>query len=271
MKIQLKNGHEIYYKDQGQGDPVVLIHGWPLNADMFEYQTMMLLSRGHRVIAYDRRGFGRSSQPGDGYNYDILADDLHQLIEQLKLERVSLVGFSMGGGEVARYLARHGGGKVKKAVLISAVTPFLLKTADNPDGVDEKVFRDIQSGLREDRPHFLANFTKQFYGVGLVTSPVSEELLQWTAAMAYQASGLATHECVTAFGKTDFRPDMKAFRMPTLIVHGGQDKIVPIEVSALAADRLIPGAKLVEFKDAPHGLFVTHKNQLNEELMEFLG
>lgn len=271
MICKLQDGTELYYKDQGTGQPVILIHGWPLNADMFEYQTHALLARGHRVIAYDRRGFGRSSQPGQGYDYDRFADDLRQLVDHLKVDKVSLVGFSMGGGEIARYLGKFGGAKVSKVALVSAVTPFMLKTADNPEGVDEKVFADMQSGLKEDRPHFLANFAKNFYGIGLVTSPVSAEILDWTAALAFQADPVATVACVTAFSRTDFRKDMAAFTMPTLIIHGAEDKIVPIDVSGRQAAKLIPKAKLVEYKDAPHGLFITHKNQLTEDLMMFLG
>ncbi|MBX3018154.1 MAG: alpha/beta hydrolase [Bdellovibrionaceae bacterium] len=271
MKCKLQDGTTLYYKDQGRGQPVILIHGWPLNADMFEYQTTALLARGHRVIAYDRRGFGRSSQPTGGYDFDTFADDLRQLIDHLKVDKASLVGFSMGGGEIARYLGNFGADKVSKVALVSAVTPGLLKTPNHPDGVDAKVFDDIQSGLKEDRPHFLAGFAKDFYGVGMMSSPVSNEILQWTAFMAYQANPKATLDCVTAFGKTDFRGDLKAFTVPTLIIHGALDKTVPIDASARAAAKLLPKARLVEYKDAPHGLFITHKNQLNEDLMMFLG
>lgn len=269
--ITTRDGNKLYCSDQGQGSPVVLIHGWPLNADMWEYQTLALLERGHRVIAYDRRGFGRSSKPASGYTYDTFADDLRDVLEQRGVDKAALVGFSMGGGEVARYLSRHGSARVSKCVLISSVTPYMLKTDDNPKGVPEKAFQDMATGLREDRPHFLHHFTKDFYGVGFVSSPVSSETFHWSEMLAYQASLKASVDCVRAFGHTDFRPDMKAFaNVPTMIIHGTADKTVPIEPSAEAAARAIAHATFHRYEGAPHGLFITHKNRLIEDLLGFL-
>ena len=267
--IETSDGTQLYYKDWGSGPPCLFSLGWPLNADMWEYQTPYLASQGFRCIAYDRRGFGRSSQPWDGYDYDTFADDLAALIDRLGLTGVTLVGFSMGGGEVARYLARHGTDRIAKAVLISAVTPFLLKTPDHPKGADKGVFDTIIAGLNDDRPHFLANFAKAFYGVGLISKPVSTETLQWSLNLAMQASPKGTIDCVRAFGQTDFRPDMRAFTVPTLIVHGDADATVPIDVTARVAVQAIPRARLIEYAGAPHGLFVTEKDRLNGDLLDF--
>ena len=211
--IAAQDGTELYVKDWGQGRPVVLIHGWPLNADSWEYQAVKLAENGHRVIAYDRRGFGRSGQPFTGYDYDTLAGDLAAVIDGLDLSDVALVGFSMGGGEVARYLGRHGSAKVRAAVLVSSVVPYMLKTGDNPGGVDASVFEEMKTGLRNDRPEFLTSFFKDFYGQGLV-SGVSDGVLHWSLMMAMQASPKATLDCVDAFARTDFRgrcaPDRRA-------------------------------------------------------------
>ena len=268
--LKLRDQTNLYYNDLGSGDPVVLIHGWPLNSDMWEYQTLALLEAGKRVVVYDRRGFGRSSQPAQGYNYDTFADDLKELLDHLDLQKSTLVGFSMGGGEIARYLSRHGSNRVAKAALISAVTPFMLKTEDNPKGVPKKVFDDIQNGLKEDRPKFLHGFTKDFYGVGMLSHPVSDDVIHWSNIMAFQASPKATLDCVTAFGTTDFRADMKAIKIPTLIVHGTSDKTVPIDPTGEEAARAIPTAKFHRYEGAPHGLFMTHKNRLIEDLLAFL-
>ena len=268
--LKTKNNVEIHFNDIGQGDPVVLIHGWPLSSAMWEYQLQPLLSSGFRVISYDRRGFGHSAQPASGYDYDTMSDDLNELLTELNLRNVSLVGMSMGGGEIARYLSRHGSARIKKAVLLSSVVPYLLKTADNPNGVDESVFADMVQNLKEDRPKFLASFAKDFYGVGVLSSPVSAEFLNWTASLAYPASPKATIDCVTAFGKTDFRPDLTSFTVPTLVIHGKADKTVPIACSGEAAARGISGAIFKAYDGAPHGLFYTHKNQLNEDLIGFL-
>jgi pimeloyl-ACP methyl ester carboxylesterase len=265
------DGTEIFFKDWGSGRPVVLIHGWPLNADMWEYQAPVLASAGLRVISYDRRGFGRSGQPWSGYNYDTLADDLAAVMDHLDLRDATLVGFSMGGGEVARYLSRHGAaGRVFKAVLVSAVTPFLLRTADNPDGVDRSVFDGMIEGLQKDRPNFLATFGKQFFGAGLLTFSISSELLQWASMLALQASPKATMDCVRAFSETDFRADLAGIAVPTLVVHGEGDATVPIGVSGRRAAQMIPGARLVEYAGAPHGLFFTEKDRLNQDLLAFI-
>ena len=269
--IETRGGTKLFYKDWGHGDPVVFIHGWPLNADMWEYQMPTLAHAGLRCIAYDRRGFGRSDQPWTGYDYDTLADDLAALLDGLDLKRVTLVGFSMGGGEVARYLSRHGSGRVARAVLLAAVTPFLLKTADNPNGADKAVFDDMVAGLEKDRPDFLTDFGKLFFGAGMLNFSVSSAILQWSQSMALQASPKATVDCVRAFGTTDFRPDMAAFAgVPTLIIHGTSDGPVPIDASGRAAAKLIPHAELKEYSGAPHALFFTEKDRLNADLLAFV-
>ncbi len=269
--IKTQDGTELFYTDWGAGHPVVLIHGWPLDADMWADQAVFLAEKGFRVIAYDRRGFGRSSQPWMGYDYDTLASDLAAVIEGLQLDHVTLVGFSMGGGEVARYLTRYGTGRVAKAALVSAVTPYLLKTGDNPAGVDQTVFDEILAGLQQDRPNFLSGFGAKFYGNGVLTKNVSTEMLQWSLQMAMLGSLRATIECAKAFAMTDFRPDMAAFTVPTLIIHGTADSTVPIDSSARIAAKLIRGSTLIEYDGAPHGLHATAKHRLNEDLLRFIG
>lgn len=261
---------ELSYKDYGSGRPVVLIHGWPLSKDMWEYQIDDLVNAGFRVIKYDRRGFGKSSKPWDGYDYDTLADDLKGLIEQLDLRDAVLVGFSMGGGEVVRYLSRNGSDRVSKIVLISAVTPFLLKTNDNPEGVDESVFADILSKIREDRIGFLDDFGKQFFGINLVNHPVSTPLLEYYRMLASVALPRATLQCVLAFSQTDFRQDLGAVNVPTLIIHGDADKTVPIEVSGDRTAKMIANSQYLVYDGAPHGLFYTHRRQLNRDLINFI-
>ncbi|ACM40197.1 alpha/beta fold hydrolase [Agrobacterium vitis] len=269
--IEAKDGTQLHVKDMGKGRPVVLIHGWPLTGDMFEYQSLALLEAGFRVITYDRRGFGQSGHPADGYNYDTFADDLASVIDSLDVQNVSLVGFSMGGGEIARYLSRHGASKVSKAVLVASVAPYLLKDASNPDGVDASVFEGMKNDIRKDRFAFLQSFAKTFYGVGLVTSPVSQGVLDWSFILGVMASPKATIDCVDAFGKTDFRPDLAAFTIPTLVIHGTADKTVPIDPAGRAAANGIAGAKLIEYEGEPHGLFATAPDRLNRDLIEFLG
>lgn len=268
---ETKDGTTLFYNDWGTGKPVVLIHGWPVNADMWEYQAPFLASQGLRVIAYDRRGFGRSSQPWSGYDYDTLADDLAAVLDKLDLRDATLVGYSMGGGEVARYCSRHGGsGRVGKAVLLSAVTPYMLKTPDHPEGVDQSVFDQMLEGLKADRPHFLATFAKQFFGAGLLNFKVSNEIMQWTGNLAMQASPRATIECARAFAATDFRADMKSIRVPTLVIHGTGDATVPIDVSGRPSARMIQGAKLLEYEGASHATFFVEKDRLNADLLAFI-
>lgn len=269
--IEARDGTPLFYKDWGAGKPVVLIHGWPVNADMWEYQAPFLAENGCRVIAYDRRGFGRSGQPWSGYDYDTMADDLAAILDALDLRDATLVGFSMGGGEVARYLSRHGGsGRVSKAVLVAAVTPFLLRTEDNPEGVDRSVFDDMVVNLQADRPAFLASFGKQFFGAGLLSFSISSELLQWAGNLALMASPKATLDCVRAFSETDFRADLPQIRVPVLVIHGDADNTVPIDAAGRRAAAMIPGARLVEYPGAPHGLFFTEKDRLNQDLLRFI-
>lgn len=260
---------QLSYKDYGEGRPVVLIHGWPLSKDMWEYQLEDLVNAGLRVIKYDRRGFGKSSKPWDGYDYDTLTEDLHAVIEQLDLRDAVLVGFSMGGGEAVRYINRYGTNRVSKLVLVSAVTPYLSRANNNPDGVDESVYADILRKIKEDRMAFLEDFGKKFFGVSLVSHPVSTPLLEYYHMLAAQAAPRATTQCVIAFSQTDFRNDLEAINVPTLIIHGDDDKTVPIEASSERTARMIPESQYIVYNGAPHGLFYTHRNKLNQDLIEF--
>jgi len=268
--LDTPDGTHLYYKDWGTGRPVVFIHGWPLDADMWEYQMPAVTEAGFRTVAYDRRGFGRSDQPWGGYDYDTFADDLKAVLDHLDLQDVALVGFSMGGGEIARYLSRHGGARVSRVALVSAVTPMLLKTPDHPDGVDAGVFEGMIDGLETDRPHFLANFSKTFFGVGVFSAPSSTELMRWTGDLAMRASPKATMACVRAFSETDFRPDMAHVRVPTLIIHGDDDQTVPIDVSGRAAAAAIPGSTFTVYEGGSHALPFTHAERLTTDLLTFL-
>ncbi len=268
--LNTKDGTRLFYNDWGSGMPLVLIHGWPLDADMWEYQATALGRQGIRVIAYDRRGFGRSDQPWSGYDYDTLADDLAAVIDTLDLQGATIGGFSMGGGEVARYLSRHGSARVAKAVLISAVTPYLVQTPDNEEGVPRSVFDQIIEGLEADRPHFLAAFGKQFFGAGLLNFSVSTEMLNWAGNLALMGSKKATLDCVRTFSETDFRPDMKSFTVPTLIIHGDADATVPIDKSGRRAAQMIPTARLLEYEGGPHAVFFSHKDRLVKDLYDFV-
>lgn len=268
--IAAPDGTNLYYKDWGSGRPVVFIHGWPLDADMWEYQMVPIADAGFRTVAYDRRGFGRSDQPWTGYDYDTFADDLNALLEGLDLRDVTLVGFSMGGGEVVRYLSRHGGDRIARAVLVSAVTPMMQKTPDHPDGVDASVFDDIIDGLRTDRPAFLAQFNKGFFGAGVFSSPASSDLMSWAGGIAMLASPKATIACVRAFSQTDFRQDMAKVTMPCLIIHGDADQTVPIDVTARVAAAAIPSAAFEIYEGAPHAIPFTHHERLTADLLDFL-
>ena len=266
--VSAKVDTQLYVKDWGQGAPVILIHGWPLDADMWEYQALALAEAGHRVITYDRRGFGRSCQPYVGYDYDTMAADLAKIIEAKSLTDVTLVGFSMGGGEVARYIGTYGTAKIKRAALIASVVPFMLQTADNP-GADQKVFDDMKAGIRTDRAAFFADFGKTFYGADKAADAVSQPILDWTLSLAMMGSIKATLDCVDAFGTTDFRNDLEKFDVPTLLVHGTADEIVPIDISARKAKKIKPDADLKEYEGAPHGLFMTHKDKHTADLLVF--
>ena len=262
---------ELYYEDHGAGKPVVLIHGWPLSGRSWEKQTTALLQAGYRVITYDRRGFGDSSKPTFGYEYDTLAADLHALLTELDVRDAALVGFSMGGGEVARYVSKHGKDRVAKAAFIAAIPPFLLKTADNPEGVDGPVFDGIKKGLVADRPAFLAQFLENFFNADVLRGKrVSDELIRLSWNIASGASPVGTLACVSAW-LTDFRADLARFDLPTLIVHGDSDRIVPLEVSGQRTHAAVKGSRLVVLEDAPHGLNWTHAEELNRALIEFLG
>lgn len=268
--ISARDGSTLHVKDMGSGAPVVLIHGWPLTGDMWEYQTVALIEAGYRVITYDRRGFGHSSHPASGYNFETFADDLADIIDKLDLQGATLVGFSMGGGEVARYLSKYGAGRIARVALVSSVVPYLQKDDSNPDGVEIGVLADMKDQVRQDRFAFLGAFAKTFYGVGIVSRPVSQQLLDWSFALGIMASPKATLDCIDAFGSTDFRPDLAAFTVPTLIIHGTSDKTVPIDPTARAAAIAIPHATLIEYDGEPHGLFATAPERLNDDLLAFL-
>jgi non-heme chloroperoxidase len=258
------------YEDYGQGNPVVLIHGWPLSKEMWEYQIESLINASSRVITYDRRGFGKSDHPWGGYDYDSLTDDLRKIIEELDLSNVTLVGFAMGGGEVARYFTRYNGDRVSKVVLISSIVPYMLKSEYNPEGLEEEKVGDMMNELKKDRIAFLDDFGKHFFGIHALKHPVSTPLLEYYRMLASMAFPRATQECMKSFFMTDLRKDAQAITVPTLIIHGDADKTVPIEASGRKAVKLIPGSQLVEYEGAPQGLFYTHRERLNMDLVSFI-
>ncbi|AYJ87579.1 alpha/beta hydrolase [Sphingomonas paeninsulae] len=268
--VTTSDNTRLYVKEWGAGPPVILIHGWPLNADSWDDIGFGLAEAGFHAIAYDRRGFGRSDQPVGGYEYDTLADDLATVIEKTESKNAALVGFSMGGGEVARYLGKHGGSNISHAVLISSVVPFMLKTADNPKGTDQSVFDGMLDGIRKDRGDFMQSFAKTFCGVGIMSKPVSQAVLDTFFIWAMQAGLSPTLACVRAFAATDFRADTAAFTVPTLILHGTGDHVVSIDGSAREAARLIPHARLIEYNGAPHATLATHKDEVIRDLTDFL-
>jgi pimeloyl-ACP methyl ester carboxylesterase len=265
------SGHsaQIFYEDLGQGRPVVFIHGWPLSHEMWEYQVNAFTDAGFRCITYDRRGFGRSSRPVSGYDYDILAADLKSLLDTLDLQDVVLIGFSMGGGEVVRYCSRYDCARVSRVVLLGSVTPYMYKIPDNPDGVEPEVFAKMTEQIKEDRMGFLENFGKQFYGVSMISHPVSTAHLENDRRLAAVASPLATLACAHSFSTTDFRKDMALVHVPTLIIHGDADKTVPIESSGQRSAAMIPNNEFIVYQGAPHGFYFTEKQKLNEDLLRF--
>jgi len=261
---------ELYYEDHGSGQPVVLIHGYPLSGASWEKQVPVLLDAGYRVITYDRRGFGKSSQPTTGYNYDTFAEDLHALLNQLKLRDVVLAGFSMGGGEVARYLGKYGSKGVSKAVIIAGVPPYLLKTADNPEGVDGSVFDGIRKAVSVDRYAFFTGFFQNFYNTDVFLGKrVSEQAVQASWNIAAGASATASLACVATWHE-DFRKDLTRIDVPTLVMQGDGDRILPIAATGLRAAKLIKGARLLVVKDGPHAVTWTHAEEVNSGLLSFL-
>ena len=273
VKVGTENDNDIkiYYEDHGNGQPVVLIHGYPLNSDSWERQEPELLSSGYRVIRYDRRGFGNSSRPTTGFDYDTFAADLNALLEHLELEDVVLVGFSMGTGEVTRYLGKYGSARVRKAVLFGAIPPFLLKTDDNPEGVDGQVFKDIQAAIVKDRYAYFKDFLDNFYNVDtLGGTRISDQAWQASFNVAAGASSYATYACVDTW-LTDFRLDLPKIDIPVLVVHGTEDRILPYESTAKRLPALVADLKLVSVEDGPHNIGWTHPEEVNKALLEFLG
>jgi peroxiredoxin len=260
----------LHYVDAGTGQPVVLIHGWPLSHRMWESQIAALVDAGYRCVAYDRRGFGESGKPPAGYDYETFASDLNDLMVSLDLRDAVLAGFSMGGGEVARYIGRYGTERVARTMLLGAVPPFLLKSADNPDGADGAMFDGMIDGVKADRIGFLDAFFPNFYNWDAGHEGVSNDLIPFSKSIAWIASPIATAGCITAFGTTDFRADLKKFDVPTLVVHGDADRIVPIDISGKKAAAAIEGSRLEIIAGAPHGFAATHAKRLNELMLDFL-
>jgi non-heme chloroperoxidase len=267
--ITTKDGTQIFYKDWGSGQPIVFSHGWPLNADAWDDQLFFLASNGYRAIAHDRRGHGRSSQTFTGNDMNTYADDLAALVEKLRLTNVIHVGHSTGGGEVARYIGRHGTERVAKAVLVGAVPPLMLKTADNPEGLPIDVFDQIRAGVKGDRSQFYRDLSASFYGANRPGAKVSQGVLDEFWLLSMQAGFPAAYDCIKAFSETDFREDLKRFDVPTLVIHGDDDQIVPINVGGLRSAKMIKGAILNVYKGAPHGLMTTHHEQFNADLLKF--
>jgi non-heme chloroperoxidase len=267
--ITTKDGTRIYYKDWGSGQPVVFSHGWPLSSDAWDDQMLFLADRGYRCIAHDRRGHGRSSQPWNGNEMNTYADDLAELVEHLDLKDAIHVGHSTGGGEVARYIGRHGTKRVAKAVLIGAVPPLMLKTPANPGGLAIEAFDQIRQGVTNDRSQFFKDLTLPFYGANRPGARVSQGVMDYFWLQAMMCGQKGAYDCIKAFSETDFTEDLKKFNVPTLILHGDDDQIVPIGASAMLSSKLIPGATLKVFPGLPHGMCTTHKELINPDLLAF--
>jgi len=261
---------ELYYEDHGAGSPIVMVHGWPLSGRSWERQVPVLVAGGHRIITYDRRGFGESSKPISGYDYDTLAGDLNKLMTKLDLREITLIGFSMGGGEVARYLGTYGSERVSQAVFISAIPPFLLKTSDNPQGVDASVFEDTRKAIAADRLAYISHFLTKFYNVDALRGQlISDEAVQLSWSIAAGASPTGTMDCVTAW-LTDFREDLGRIEIPTLVIHGDADRILPLAATGKRMLEFVKGSRLVVVEGGPHGITWTHAEQVNHELLGFL-
>lgn len=262
---------DLYYEDHGAGRPVVLIHGWPLSSKSWEKQVPALLDAGYRVVVYDRRGFGNSAKPTLGYDYDTLSEDLHKLMTELDLTGATLVGFSMGGGEVARYIGTYGSDRVEQAIFISAIPPFLLKTPDNPEGIEGSAFDGIMEGIVADRPAFLSGFFSEFYNVDIFRgNRISDETVRLSWNIAASASPRGTLDSVSAW-LTDFRGDLANIDVPVLVIHGDADRIVPFAVSGRRTHEMIPGSRLAVIEGGPHGIIWTHADRVNRELLDLLG
>ncbi|MDQ1087363.1 alpha/beta fold hydrolase [Siphonobacter sp. SORGH_AS_1065] len=266
--IETAPGVQVFVEDWGQGQPVVFLHGWPLNHKMFEYQVNQIANH-YRCILIDRRGFGDSDKPWQGYDYDTLSDDLAAVLDALDLYDVTLVGFSQGGAEAIHYMARHQGRRVSKLVLLGAAAPHMLKTEDFPDGVDKSTFDDMIEKSLQDRAAFIEDFSKQFFGVSLLNNPVSSKLADWFHSLAMEASPKATVENVLTFSQADLRADLPGITVPTLIIHGTSDQVVPFEISGKLLSENIPNSQLIAYEGAPHGFFYTEWPRLNQDLLDF--
>jgi pimeloyl-ACP methyl ester carboxylesterase len=261
---------QLFYEDLGKNNPIIFISGWPLTHQMWEYQLTPLRELGFRCIAYDRRGFGRSEQSLDRYDYDVLSEDLKNLIDITEADDITLVGFSMGGGEVVRYCSNYDCKKVSRIILLSCMMPYLPKTDDNPNGIPPEEIQEFDRQIRDDRPGFLATFGKHFYGVNFISRPVSQGILDWTNSLAFTASQKAMLGCAENFSQTDFRNELASIKVPTLIIHGDKDKTVPLKATSEQTALLIPGSLFKVYAGAPHGLFYTHKDILNRDIVSFV-